>query len=222
LKEILMIAKLRSTILLMLVVSLTTPVAAQDDGSNHDQDSQAAGTQQPFIDVDFQGGTISDYIALLRTLDPNVRILCSESAVDTSVPTIKIKAVPTQIAVHALSMVSRNSFRPIAIDEESFEDANHHEGLIFTIDLDFPSEDVQIEATVVNAKEALRALRSEDAARDLQKTIEMGLSTVFDGNDGPAVVANLHEPTGLLFVKGPGERVRFVLEIIDQLSRNSD
>ncbi len=215
-----MMAKFHTTILFVMAVALTAPITAQEIVNK--SQSESPSTKQLYIDVDFKGGKVSEYVELLRKLDPSARILCSESADRAYVPTIKIKAVPLRVAVNALWTVSRSSFRPIVIDEESFEDKNHSEGLVFSIDLESPSEEIPMQATVVNAKDALQVLGSEDAAEALQATIETGLSTVFADNDGPAVVVKLHEPTGLLFVKGPTQRVRFVLEIIEQLAQNSD
>ena len=214
-----MTAKIQITILFLLAVFLTSPSTAQD--SPGAIGSVAASHQQLFLDIDFEGGTVNDYVTLLRKLDPGVRILCSEAAVMAHVPSIKIKSVPVRVAVNALWTVTRNSFRPIMIEEDNFKDKDHQEGLVFSIDLDSPSEEIKMEATVVSAKHALKALGSENAAKQLQSTIESGLSTVFSEHDGPAVVVKLHEPTSLLFVKGPVDRVTFVLEIIDQLSQNS-
>ena len=214
-----MISKLHAAILFTLLLTATAP--AQDPFSA--QNIAQSGEPSPqFFDVNFQGGTVNDYVALLRTLNPKARILCSKSAAQIYVPSIKMKSVPLDIAVDALSLVTQNSFDSIVINGESFAGANQNEELIFAIDLNAPEEEPPLEATVINANTALQSFESENAAKDLESTIEMGLATVFENNEGPAVVVKLHEPTGLLFIKGPGHRVQFVLKIIEQLSQNSD
>lgn len=212
--------KLQTVALLLLMFSLVAQAVAQEDGGN-DQ-SQSGNNDLRFVDIKFEGGTVNDYVELIRKLDPTIRILCAESAAETSVPPIKIKAIPVSTAVNALSMVSRNTFRPIIVDAEIFEDQNREAGYIYTIDLDYPIEKVKTNATVVSAKTALRRLGTDNPEEKLQQTIEAGLSTVFDKKDGPIVVVKLHQETGLLFVKGRGDQVQFVLEIINQLSQNQN
>ena len=210
-----MLTQIHSAIFLILL--MTVPAAAQDAGS-----AQPGDTSKQFFDVNFQGGTVDDYVALLRTLNPQARILCSNSAARIYVPSIKMKSVPLEIAVDALTLVTQNSFDSIVINQQRFEGADQNVELIFAIDLNAPAEEAPMEATVINANSALQSFDAENAAKNLEATINMGLLTVFDGNEGPAVVVKLHEPTGLLFIKGPGQRVQFVLKIIEQLSQNAN
>ena len=207
--------KYHAIVTLFLAALVATPVLGQIRASD-----APAAKAPAFIDVDFTGGTVDEYLLHLRKLDPEVRIICSAAAKRVPVPSIQIKKVPVRVAMNALVTVSRNASYHLFIDEESFTDPNSDEGILFAIDVEQRHAESESLARVVSAKHALNAIGGDNPAAALQETIQTGLDTVFEQVLEETVVVRLHESSGLLFIRGPMERVDFVLEIVDQLSQN--
>ena len=159
------------------------------------------------FEINFDGGSIGDYVAFLRTC-PNydddlkpapVNIVVTDSAKNFQLPEIRVKTNMEGALGLLLGCSTDNSQIMVQPDPTgNVTMISVHSNEVPTV-------------TVINAKQLLLNVPMED----LIEVIDVGLT--MQGNS-TKVELKLHEKTGLLFAKGTRSGTQLVLGIVDELS----
>jgi hypothetical protein len=166
---------------------------------------------QEEFDIDFSGGSISEYVAFLRTC-PNfdnemkparVNIVVTDSAKNFQLPEIKVNT-NMDGALGLLEGCSTDNSHIVVQPDPS-----GNVTMITVESNEAPS------VTVINAKQLLLEVPMED----LLEVIDLGLT--MQGNT-TKVELKLHEKTGLIFAKGMRSGTQLVLDIVDELDEKSN
>ena len=192
----------RTTIVLMMLMLLgvfACPAGLQaqvsESESALDDCSFAERITMVTIDVQMEGGTIYEFIEMLRETSPiHLNIVVVGGASDIEIVPLDLEEIAIEGALSAMVIASGDRVVVDVSDSEEF----------ISIQLD----DVTFEthtavASVKNLDEAL-----------LQDAISVGLSTL---RVDPQVTFKIHAGTGLLFINGPSAEVRLVVQIADML-----
>ncbi len=167
------------------------------------QESAQQVEQNPFdkpVSVEFAGGSVAQYVDVIRQAAPGINIVITGSAADYAVPEIQLKQVP---AIVALECLNRATSEQIFVEYPDY--------IAYVQNQDQSTTNVR----VINVKQLLNAI---DKA-DLLTAIEVGLEM----QDKPSLKVDLklHEETGLLFVKGLENQTSLIEEIVNQMSEGA-
>ena len=157
------------------------------------------------VDIDFPGGPVAAYMDLLeaaaseRGIDWPLNIVLVDKARDFNLPPIKIRT-NLDAAVQVLASCSSQYER---LDVVRDREAN-----VQFIRL---RNSNPVITEVLNVRSILEDMPHED----FSSAIAIGME--FAGGDSDEIDMKLHDETGLLFVKGPENKIMLVQRIINQL-----
>jgi hypothetical protein len=180
---------------------------------------------EPVISVNFPGGTVAEYVAMLRkaSQDKPINIVYSERAGKQQLSQISLKDVPLSVAAQAIQTAATattgdwmiNSISPPSGAGESYS-------VVYE-----PSRR-QNEAFIIEAISLQRILGAsvtghdaEGAAKTALTAIETGLALQNAARDNPPEL-KYHPESGMLFVRGQSPDVHLVTQIISRLSDDAE
>ncbi len=181
------------------------------DGVQSQNAEQAEDPSEQMYEIDFPGGSLVEYINLIRDLEiPRIdfdgrrqpaNIFIADSARNLQVPPVQV-TTNMQGALGILEMLSNgsNGFQQILVNLDPSE-------TITVISVDGV---VPLTVEVINSRQLLNHMKKES----LLSAIEIGLQML---GDSGGIELKLHEETGLLFVKGVEQKTELVRRIIEQL-----
>ena len=151
-----MTQRTRMTIFLAFLVSamLTNNTLYSQTATGENSPTEQSNSNKMIVDIEFKGGTVSTYLAHIREVAPDARILCSSAASSIPLPSIMMKKVPVRIGLESLETVTQSQSTPLSVSVNYFELSENdvEQSMIFQIDVLNPP---QIDSTVVNASHAL-------------------------------------------------------------------
>ncbi len=186
----------RFNTILLLTVFILSPVAVaqQPVGSETSIDEET-------FEIDFEGGTIAEYVEMLRTKpSPSpLNLVVTQSARSFELPSIKVQT-NMDGAVGIMEACS-NEYQVVELESDPTGNAQ----IVRVNNMD------EVVVTVMNAKHLLSKIEEEDFVDAIQMGLEM---------QGPIskVELKLHPATGLLFAKGTSRGTHLVEEIVGELS----
>ena len=190
---------------LVAAVSLvgSSSVAAQFAAGTRPVESTAT------IAVDFPGGNLGQYLALLREAGGDVNIaLASAAAVDVALPPIHLGAVTGASAVRLLEdtyEIDPNNSVRIDVDEIEPEEGASTP----------PIFRISAERTTVTVWNVLDLFGDAVSASDVLTAIESAVKLVSDRSRDPQIL--FHESTGVLIVRGTPRQVETIGRVLDEL-----
>ena len=166
----------------------------------------------PLIDIDADGITVGQYIEYIRAQSKTgVNVICTEAAENIKLPKIKIKC-SAATAIEILPQVMRSARIPVMVDGVHGQGG---QGNVYIVDAFDRTRSV---ATVVNVNSTLATLRAKhDNPKELlEETINVGLDISFK-KDKASITIQLHEKSGLLFIKATKEQSEFIMNIVSSI-----
>ena len=218
---------------LVLATSATTTLA---------QDVPAPVTQAPdtFVKIDFPGGTMSEYTALLRKTFPDASIILMPGTEDFAIPKIQAQIpdgkgpfAPANVALRLVCEITGTLVFPAT----TYNKQEVIEGYLELSSFGQGGQAYRIEANTTQAhRQQSRVVRSNSGfgeetqhvrvwplvdLADSKITMEEILGTLkvaFDLEDGGAPILRYHEPTSILFVKGTNDQLFTVESTLEALT----
>lgn len=161
------------------------------------------------VTINFPGGTIKEYVTLLRDLAfidrrgnaQNLNVVVTRSASEFALPSIE---VVTDLD-GALGVIEGCSTRSADV---LLEEDNSGSVTLIKVHRQEPTE-----VSVINVKRLISVVKRES----LLSAIEIGLEMHDAGSD---VTIKLHEETGLLFFKGPDSALTLIRSITQEMQQD--
>lgn len=191
---------------LPLIAAWAAPTYAQRSDKKYEH-------QYSRLDVEFPGGTLSEYVDQLRQARPDgaANVLVMPNAMDLTVPPVTLVAVDVESAVRMLEGIYvLPDGRKAHVDVESYSIGDSAD-LVMKVEADY--ETIPIRASVWNLSEAIM---NGQSAEELLGAIEAVLS-LFPGK----AKVSYHPPTRLLIARGTEEQLDLVREAIEELTEGA-
>lgn len=152
--------------------------------------------------IDFDGGSVAEYVDLLRVIEPDYNIVLMPDAATVKLPSIRIKTPTTipETPLHLLEQVTSASIEPnIAVIWD---------GIVFVVRLASPQDIAANERRkhrryVGSYSFADAIVTDAVSARDILTNIEIAIEMA---GDDDMLDLRFHEPTNLLIVRGTTEQ----------------
>lgn len=162
----------------------------------------------PTFDVDFDGGTLADYVELLRELNPEVSIVTAGPLEHVDLPAIRVRDSifydVLQLAELLAEPTDSISMEAVSADILVIRAADHehheHDELVTRF---WSLEQVLVE----------HGLPLEDVLAAVETMLEL-----FDGGD---TRVRYHDETSVLLARGPVEEIQAIEEIVERLERTA-
>ena len=155
--------------------------------------------------IDFGGGTIAQYVALLKDATDgktDLNIVVTDSAENYRLPEIQVR---TNLE-GAIGVIEGCSTRTSLVEVDTDVSGN-----IYIVRVEY-EEPMQL--TVSSVADLLERIEEQS----LLSAVEIGLEMQGSGSN---VTMKLHHETGLLFVKGPESSVELVHQVISELESSA-
>ncbi len=163
-----------------------------------DQSTQSTvDPMQQIISVEFAGGTVDEYVGMVRKAAAGTNIVITGMAGDFILPDIQLNKVPVDSALDCIVRASRDQLSMYYSDHVVFVEDDRQP----------PTTGV----TVINVKQLLASVDKADVLTAIEVGMEM------QGEQPVKIELKLHEETGLLFVKGLHSQTHLVTEIVNQM-----
>lgn len=170
---------------------------------------------QAFIDLDFPGGSLAEYVAAVRQAGGNANIVMMHEAQGIEIPAVQLK----QVTIGAALGLVRGEFQPddqtmlrIQLDEIGPWGADEQPVYRISASVHRPRRHAPTEARVWSVADLLAAeIKAEDILTAVETAVEL-LAKAME----PAEI-RFHEPTGLIIARGHPDQMRAIEEVIDQL-----
>lgn len=163
--------------------------------------AQQSEDEEQVYSIEFPGGTIGEYVGLVRAIHDNsqpLNVVVTESAENFRLPSVNAQTTLEGV----LGVIEGCSTEANSVNVDT-----DNSGEVYIIRVEY-QEPIRFDVTSV------KALLNDIPKESLLSAVEIGLEMQ---GPGANVSLKLHEETGLLFVKGPESSVELVQTIIDQL-----
>ncbi|MBX3375553.1 MAG: hypothetical protein KF678_00950 [Phycisphaeraceae bacterium] len=195
---------------------LTPPALAQNGG--------ATTASDPFVSIDFAGGTVANYVDALRKTGRAVNIVVSERAAKQQLGTVSLNRVTVGVAVYAIHAAAASGAGQWRIDPISPYPATavRTAGLATpepeAYSVDFLPLGNRGQDVVVESYSLMRIIKPDGKTDGVDPkvvltAIETGLKLLNEGAE-QAPDLKFHPDSGLLFVRGSSADVRLVGSIV--------
>ncbi|MHC5002468.1 MAG: hypothetical protein ACYTJ0_05035 [Planctomycetota bacterium] len=170
------------------------------------------------IDLSFKGGTVGDYVAVLRTKAPNVNIVVVPGADGVQLPPFELRSVDLHSAINLLqTVVEEREDRSVMLDVAITPARSPEASQVYTVRAaDRGRRASPPRESLVLAIEDI--LRGGMEAEALLTAIETSLD-LLAGETDPAQI-RFHEATGILIARGHPLQMSTIAEVVDQIRRN--
>ncbi|MEZ6092812.1 MAG: hypothetical protein R3C03_01045 [Pirellulaceae bacterium] len=157
------------------------------------------------FDIDFQGGTLAEYIELINKVLPEMTIIVSPEVREIQLPSIRLRRIDGEGFIRSIELLSvEAAFGELDPDYQSFyivrKNPEHLAGVMEVFNVKDIIGDDDERAT--NTQVLLDAIREG--------------TSMLSASSGSLKIS-LHDETGLLFVKGNREEVSLVSQIIEKM-----
>lgn len=187
------------------------------------QDQRWTGPEQ--ITVDFKGGTVAQYVELLKKSGKAVNIVASERASKQQLSALSLNQVNIGVAVYSIQAAAASGAGQWKIDQITPPMGGYPPGMLQpggeAYSVDFFPFGRRGEDLVVESYSLVRIIKSEGHAEGMDAkvvltAIETGLKLQNEGAEQPPDL-KFHSDSGLLFVRGTNSDVRLVGSIVSRL-----
>lgn len=171
-------------------------------------DSESGDALDKYFDYTSGPSTVKDFIHALTDFfpPPQLNIIVSPEAANVSLPEMTFRRVKVRNALRLLSRLA-----PIDVDED---EGQIDDGRVILIESDQTREETVTRA--ISVKHLLGKVDGLVDGEQLMVVLNNGFEFMQVGNSKP--VMKLHEPTGLMFIKGSQSQVFFAMQIVSELS----
>lgn len=171
---------------------------------------ETAVNHEIMIDLDFPGGSLDEFVTLLRAKAPRMNVVVSPSAQAASVPAINLKSAPLDSVLHAMKAVTDGTLLVGKTETES--------GFVYTLSM---MQGMQGPGRASTSIEVFPIHESMGKPQDVLSAIESAVALL---QDTKSMKVSFHEPTRLLIVSGTSthsETVKSVLAALNQRTMDS-
>jgi hypothetical protein len=175
--------------------------------ANDIEESESGDALDKYFDYTSGPSTVKDFIHALTDFfpPPQLNIIVSPEAANVSLPEMTFKGVKVRNALRLLSRLA-----PINVDED---EGQIDDGRVILIESDQSHETV---TRAISVKHLLGKVDGVVDGEQLMVLFNDGFEFMQVGTSKP--VMKLHEPTGLMFIKGSQSQVFFAMQIVSELS----
>jgi hypothetical protein len=165
------------------------------------------------IDLNFAGGTVSEYAAAVRAAARNINIVLSPGAGEFTVPPVELRHAFVPHAMKLLEYLAHHPHGRLMVRHEH-ENPMFADMFIVAADIRRPTiSPTELETRVYSL---VGIIDEQVTAADVLAAIEAALG-LLEGEYQPAKI-RLHEATGLLIVRAHPMQVFHVDEVMEQLT----
>jgi hypothetical protein len=194
----------------------TTPVNRPD----RPQQPQPAARPSVVVTLQFPGGTMGEFVAMLRQLEPKANIMVAATAADATLPALDLRGAGLSQVLESACAVAE-SHREIRVKET--RGAGESVYAITARQLP-PAQDpfaARAQRTKVFSLARLIEGNDKDSGTLSAATV---LSAIEAAVGGPDLLTMLrfHKESGALFVRGTEEQLGVVSELLVQLDRDAE
>lgn len=159
------------------------------------------------VSIDFPGGTIGDYIDLVKKEADSLNLIVTDGAKDLILPKIVLKNVPVDVAVKCIEQC----FDP---NETMVNVSSENKG----VQIIQASMTSRKEVDVINVKRLFSDHKMTEET--FMQAVEIGL-TMNSQKEKLKLKIQFHKETGLLFLSGLRQEIQLVQQIVSELHGTS-
>jgi hypothetical protein len=176
--------------------------------ANDIADSESGDALDKYLYYESGPATVKDFIQALTDSfpPPQLNIIVSPEAANVSLPEMTFRRVKVRNALRLLSRLA-----PIHVD---YDEGQIDDGRVILIESDQSSEETVTRA--ISVKHLLGKVDGVVDGEQLMVLFNDGFEFMQVGTSKP--VMKLHEPTGLMFIKGSQSQVFFAMQVVSELS----
>ena len=184
------------------------------------------------VNIDFKGGTLADYVILLRSLNPSANIILEDAAAEMPLPPIALRNVSIASALKAVEATGGAVARSLRIQTIAADrlDAGTEAHVLRLqnepIGNELPLQRLLTPMKSVRAFSLAPLSLSSDAtgkhleANAIAAAVESALALV--STDAAQAVVKLDNSTHLLLVSGSAEQIETAAQVIGELLRTKN
>lgn len=196
--------------------------AAEANGARGVQSTSSTNplSASPIVSVEFPGGTVQEYVQLLRgtTKDP-VNIAASEELLSTQIPPITLKNVALMSALRALGTIGDGAgmidVRDLSLLSKTGERAGSPVYEVLWVPRRMSDEaSVQTYALF----ERLPVVNDEEATRMAETLVSAAQTALQMSGNSSTWELKFHRPSRLLLVKGTKGQIEIVASVVERMT----
>ena len=177
----------------------------------------ALSDDQTLISIDFEGGSVADYIAAVRRAAPDTNVIMSPELANIAFFPTSLRGVTSHGALNLLQGHRQFDKDGAMTSAIQFEMRSHPDfgAAVFIIKADRRPTQSPSAPELVTRVFSLASLTEHMDTAVILAAVET--ATTIHGDDQHPAGLTLHEPTELLFVRAPMEQIRLIEAAIAQL-----
>lgn len=218
-------------LLVMLPAVAQEPVVAKDPGGQALPASRAAATPPVTVTLMFAGGTLAEFCAQLRQLEPRANIVVAPLAADAKLPSMALRGAGLEQALEGACAVAESralirmkEFRgpgepvfTILAQEPTMGGGASRPG---PAGPSGPSSAAATAAARTEASEVFSLNRLLDAKDGFPVTTVLSAIEAATGGEQALAMLRFHKDSGLLIVRGRQEQMALVRDVLANLERD--
>ena len=182
--------------------------------------AQRARVDEPkIIDLTFPGGTVAEYVEVIRAVVREVNIVVAPEVTECTVPPMELKSISVSSAVQLVEADVETAQAVIEVRVEEIPPGIDGEKPIFRI-LSRRRNPFSTSAPEVRVWSMAGLVGAGFKAEDVLTAVETAVELLHD--DDPPASIRFHEATSLLIVSGSGLQLEAIDSVIEQLNVESN
>ena len=179
---------------------------------------QAAVRPAVLVTLKFPGGTMGDFVTMLRQLEPKANVMVAAAAADATLPALDLRGAGLSQVLESACAVAE-SHREIRVKESRGAGESVY---AITARVLPPSQDpFAARAQRTQVFSLARLIEGKDGTTLSAATVLSAIETAVGGQE-LLTALRFHKESGALFVRGTEEQLGVVSELLVQLERDAE
>jgi hypothetical protein len=182
--------------------------------------AQNAQPTRPIVSIDFDGGSLEDFVEEIRGAGQNINILIPPEAAEVSVPAVALKSVGVEAALEAVAAITLSD--SVSVGVSTMLGAGVP---IYAVRVNFSSNTRRsgfenVDVRVISISSLTQSLPGDPEPARITTSAETILTAIDTGMEvvgGERATIKYHEDSGLLFVKGTRTQLNITERIIGNM-----
>jgi hypothetical protein len=210
----------------LLAAFLITSLAAQEPATTAVTAPAKPAPSDRQISLQFQGGSLEQFVGAVRQKYPDVNIIVNELAHDVKVPAVTVVDVGIEAVLQAVAGAGSERYRLGLATQQTSGNPVYSIGILplGQAALGGAAQATRSEVRVLSLRKLTEKHPFDPKAHPIALAPAVILSAIEHGSKGmlEAPKMRFHEDTGLLFVQGAQQQQELVRQVLQNLEKDQD